>query len=355
LVADRDDLISTWLNALSRELELLPRRVELQTLFVGGGTPTHLNRRDLGLLLDLISEHFQLAPGIEFTFEANPDGLDDDVLEVLAEHGVNRLSLGIQSFDTDVLTCLERTHLPQQAGDAVHQAVQRIGNVSLDLIFGVPAQSLSSWETTLEAAVALPVTHISTYGLTFEKGTSFYQRRAQSEFSLPSSELERQQYAAAMDCLAANGYQQYEISNFARSGFQCQHNNVYWDAAEYHAFGPGAARYVNGIRSTNSRNVTRWIESWLDNHPLLQNREQLSEEDRAREAVMLGLRRNKGIALQQFANRFKYDAMQLAPDNAQRHIDSGLLELAGKSTNNERLRLTRNGRFLADTVMTDFL
>jgi len=354
-VADRDHLIDAYLRALSNELAQLSEIVTVDSIFVGGGTPTHLNMNQLTRFLQIVASRFQLARNGEYTFEANPDGLSLDKIELLQAHGVNRLSLGVQSLDSHVLIQLERTHSPNDAKVAVTRAAECIPNVSLDLIFGVPGQSLDSWMRTLKEATNLPVKHISTYGLTFEKGTSFYQRRSHNELIPASSELEREQYAFAMQFLGKAELPQYEISNFSRSDSRCLHNQVYWDAQEYFAFGPGAARYIGGVRSTNGRNVNRWIESWLKCRPLLQDWEQLSAEDRAREAVMLGLRRNDGIQLGTFEMRHGITIASLNQAAFECHVENGLLEIASNQDRDEFLRLTDEGRFLADTVITDFL
>jgi len=355
LVADRDDLIDDWLRALANELRLMPGTTEVHSIFVGGGTPTHLRPGQLEQFLQLVASTFRLTPKGEYTFEANPDGLTHDKVAILSSFGVNRLSLGVQSFDRDVLQRLERTHSPDDARDTVVRVAGAIPNVSIDLIFGVPGQSPDSWRTTVMEATKLPVKHVSTYGLTFEKGTSFYQRRARGELISAPSEVEREQYRAAMQILNDVGLIQYEISNFARDGFRCAHNQVYWNAQEYFAFGPGAARYLGGVRSTNGRNVSRWVESWLNGQPLLQDWEQLATEDRAREAIMLGLRQNVGIQLDRFERRFDVSVIDLAPTAFTRHLDARLLETASSAEGKQFLRLTNEGRFLADTVITDFL
>ena len=354
LLADRDDLIGSWLSALANELSTVANPVEVDSIFVGGGTPTHLTVTQIEHFLTLIRARFRLAASGEFTVEANPEDLTDEMVEALQAGGVNRISLGVQSLDPDVLLQLERTHRPQDAADTVQRVADAISNVSLDLIFGVPGQTLACWKDTLAQAADLPIQHISTYGLTFEKGTTFYQRRSKGEFQLLSSDDERAQYDLAMQLLPLAGFQQYEISNFARQHHRCRHNQVYWNAEEYFAFGPGAARYLSGVRSTNSRNVTRWIESWLKDRPLLQDREELSPEDRAREAVMLGLRCCDGIPLNEFRSRFDTTPEELASEAMARHTAAGLLETVENSDDVWR-RLTAAGRCLADTVIVDFL
>lgn len=355
LVADRDDLIEAYLGALSNELQRVSAKTQVETVFVGGGTPTHLETPQLTRFLQIVAERFELGPTGEYTFEANPDGLTQEKIELLSSYGVNRLSLGVQSFDPDVLHKLERSHTPEDARESVIRAARLIPNVSIDLIFGVPGQSVASWSETLTDATRLPLKHVSTYGLTYEKGTAFYRRRAKNELIPVSSELEREQYAAAMRVLGDAELVQYEISNFASDAYHCAHNHVYWDAQEYFGFGPGAARYIGSVRSTNARNVNRWIESWLTDRPLLQDWEQLSPVERAREAVMLGLRRNEGIQLNEFEHRFGIAVSDLNPTACNHHLEVGLLETVSDSSGDHHLRLTAEGRFLADTVITDFL
>lgn len=350
LVAERDDLIPAWLTALENELSRLDRTYTVDSIFVGGGTPTHLSADELSQLIALILNHFTLADGAEFSFEANPDGLDNDRLDTLSELGVNRLSLGVQSFDDVVLKVLERHHNADEAIDVLQRAAERFSNLSLDLIFGVPGQSVDAWLKSLQTATSQPMKHISTYGLTFEKGTDFFQRKQRGQLQAMPEDAERDMYAAAMQHLQNDGLKHYEISNFAKSGFECRHNRVYWAANEYFAFGPGAARYVNGIRSTNARNVVRWINSWTQGKVALQESEQLNAEERLREAVFLGLRLIDGIDLAAFETRFGVDLSQYEPAILEKHVSTGLLEIS-----TGRLRLTDEGRFVADTVISDFL
>jgi len=350
LVADKDDLVPAYLKALENEVNRLDGEYEVDTIFIGGGTPTHLSTKQMERLAEILLSRFQLTAGGEFSVEANPDGLSDEIMKTLSGIGVNRISLGVQSFDPEVLKTLERQHTPVEAQAVIERSVDIFAQVSLDLIFGVPGQTFDSWIATLEAARQFPVRHISTYGLTFEKGTDFYRRLQQGRIQVAPDDLERDMYAAAMSQLARAGVPQYEISNFAAVGAECRHNTVYWQANEYFAFGPGAARYVNGVRSTNARNVSRWIHCWLNGKSALQEVEQLSDEEKRREAVFLGLRLVEGIDVSVFRDRFSSDVVEIANASAQQHLQTGLLEIA-----DNHLRLTLDGRFLADTVMADFL
>lgn len=355
LVAGRDELIEAYLRALKQELELELRTVDarpqIETLFFGGGTPTHLSPCQLEELFGLMAAVFSLTADAEVSVEANPLDLDDETMAALAGAGVTRVSLGAQSFDRDALMVLERDHQPED----IAPVMERLGrhglvNRSLDLIFGVPGQTLRSWEATLAAAIDLQIEHISTYGLTFEKGTSFAKRRDTGRLTPIDEEIERAMYAAAMERLPRAGFAQYELSNFAQTGFACRHNQVYWRGESYYAFGPGAARYVGGVRSTNHRSVTKWLERTLAGESAVAESEVLSPDQRARELVMLGLRQTAGIDLAAFAIETGFPLRELAPDAYARFIDQGLLEESGG-----RVRLSDEGRFLADTVIAEFL
>lgn len=447
VITGRDDLLDTYLDCLETELRWTlgaPRPV--RTLFLGGGTPSYLPAEHLRRLLRLLTDWLPLdrqtggglpdATGVEFSVECNPERLTLDRMDLLAEAGVDRISLGVQSFDARHLQTLERSHSPDDVGRVIEQLRQRgFGNISFDLIFAVPGQSLVDWRRTLSLAVALKPEHLSTYGLTYEKGTRFWTRRHQSDLLPIAEELEREMYDLAMTWLPEQGYGQYELSNFARSGFSCRHNQVYWEGEDYYGFGPGAAACIAGVRTLNHRSTTTWIkrieaarasrspsgnvhqtttccgapspptpfaergesfQKGTERHvstveggefraeeagpageeagpaglsalnaglsvsgfpaargmtgPGVMERETLTVELRAREAVMLGLRMTRGIELCRFEDRFGTAVRGLAPQAYDRFIESGLLEERGTS-----LRLTHAGRFLADTVVAEFL
>lgn len=350
LVAGRDDLADEYLRALEVELRQLERPREVDTLFFGGGTPTQLAEDKLARLLELAREWFRLAPGYEFSVEANPTGLTDEKLRLMSDAGVNRVSLGVQSFDQGLLNLLERDHSEADILDAVTRLQQRFVNVSLDLIFALPGQTLAHWRETLRRATDLQPTHLSTYGLTFEKGTTFWSRREKGAIAQLPNELERDMYAAAIDDLAAAGFEQYEISNFAQPGFRCRHNQTYWRALPYFGFGPGAARYIRGRRESNHRSTTTWIKRVLAGQSGIAMSEELTPEHRAREAIVLGLRQLDGIRRDEFRTLTGFDLDSLAGDTIQREVAAGRIEDFG-----DGIRITREGRFFADPVMIAFL
>jgi oxygen-independent coproporphyrinogen-3 oxidase len=350
LVARREDLIPDFIAALELELDRVAGPHPVETLFVGGGTPTHLPPRELHRVLTLLQRTFPLNPGGEFSVEANPAGLTDEHLSVMRDAGVNRISLGVQSFDDRELKLLERDHTGDSATDAAQRVQSKFENVSFDLIFGIPGQSLEDWRRTLERALSLQPRHISTYGLTFERGTTFWSRRERGVLRQAPEELERELYALAMDLLSERGYPQYELSNFAQPRYACRHNQVYWRGESYFGVGPGAASYLGGVRRQNHRSVTTWIRRTLAGESAISLEEQLTEEATGREAIMLGLRQRAGIDLAEFERRYRTSPAQLEPTLLTRHLADGLLE-----TVNGRLRLTRNGCFVADSVMSDYL
>jgi len=351
LVAGRDDLIGAYLDSLAIELQRVEKRVEIDTLFFGGGTPTHLPPAELARLFQLLRDSYILASGFEFSVEANPANLSDETVRVLADFGVNRVSLGAQSFDPQALMLLERDHTPGEIAAAVERLRDLgIENVSLDLIFGVPGQSADVWHETLRRAIALEPTHVSAYGLTFEKGTSFWSRREKGLLSQSDEELERTMYGLAMDELPIAGFAQYELSNYARPRFECRHNAMYWSGAPFEAFGPGAARLIDGVRSTNHRSVFTWIKRLKSGESPVGETDSLTPEGRAREAIFVGLRRTAGIERDAFQRLTGFSLDDLAGDVVRRQVELGFLEDTGT-----HVRLSREGRFVADSVIAEFL
>lgn len=352
VITNRDDLIDVYLQCLERELRsTLQNPKPVETLFVGGGTPSYLNAQQLKRLLKLLREWLPLEQSGEFSIECNPEQFTSDRMEVMQQAGVNRISLGVQSLDEQHLRILERSH---NAGD-VESVVDRLlkfglSNVAIDLIFAVPNQALADWKRTLQRVVEFPIKHVSTYGLTWEKGTAYWTRRMKEQLRPVGEEEERSMYEVAMEFLPDQGFEQYELSNFAKAGFASRHNQVYWRGEPYWGFGPGAASYIDGVRATNHRSVTQWIKLTESGQSPIQSTEKLNSEDHAREAVMLGLRQVVGISIEEFHQRYGHELRELAPAAWQMLLDEQLLEETGS-----HVRLTQKGRFVADSVMSEFL
>ena len=350
VVAGRDDLVEPFLAALEIELAGLGQSREVDTLYFGGGTPTFLTPGQLRQLCQLVLKWHPLAAGYEWTVEANPGDLDRERLEVLAEMGVNRLSLGSQSFHSEKLLLLERDHDRADILRSVELARAARMQVSLDLIFAAPGETLEQWLADLEEAIALQPEHISTYGLTFEQGTTFWNRLQKQELASVPEELERDMYLAAIDRLGVANFSHYEISNFALPEKASRHNEVYWSGEGYFAAGPGAARYVGGVRETNHRSTSTYLKRLQQGESPVAERENLDDEQRARERLIFGLRRLAGVDRQTFENNTGFEIDTLAEKPLAQFVELGLL-----ADNGQRIRLTREGLLVSDSLWPDLL
>lgn len=350
-LAGADHLAGRYLDALAREMAMMGAPREVDTIFVGGGTPTRLDADSLHRLLAMIRRWFPLSPGGEWTVEANPGTLDAEKADVLADGGVNRVSLGAQSFQPALLKTLERNHEPDEIARALEWVRPRFPLWSFDLIFGVPGSTPRLWEADLEAALALGPSHLSCYGLVYEKGTALWKQWQAGQVREVDEESERAMYAHTIDRLAREGLAIYEISNFARPGQESRHNLVYWSNDAYFGVGLGAARYVRGVRSVNTRDLSAYLRRIEAGEPATGPTETLDPEARARETAILMLRRTVlGIDRDDFRIRTGFELDALAGPALIRHTSSGLLEDDGR-----RVRFTREGLFLADTVLCDVL
>ncbi len=350
LVAGRDDLIEAYLEAVERELSWLQHPRPVETLYVGGGTPTHLPAPSLQRLLERLRHWFPLQGDYEFSLEANPADLTAEVAAVLARCGVNRISLGVQSLDDDKLRLLERDHRSAQVAAACDLARQTSAQVSLDLIFGVPGESLRTWRRDLAAVRQLAPDHVSTYGLTFERGTRFWSRLVKGHLARVDEALERALYETAVDTLAEAGWQHYEVSSFATPGHRCRHNETYWTGRTYYAAGPGAARFVDGRREVNHRSTTTWLRRVLAGQSPVAEAETLAAEDAAREHFVFGMRRLEGVSRQAFAAETGFEIEALFGAALGRCGRQGLVE-----SDRRGVRLTRAGLLVSDAIWPQLL
>jgi oxygen-independent coproporphyrinogen-3 oxidase len=349
VVAGREELIPRVLDAIDRELEGLDRPA-VETIFIGGGTPTHLPPDSFSRLLEIVSRRFRLGRPLEWSLEANPEDVTATALDCMTEFGVNRVSLGVQAFDSQKLGVLERGHSGDRAESVVRQIADRIENVAIDLIFAAPGETVDGWRQDLGRALSLPIQHLSTYALTFEKGTSFWSRRRKGQLCSATESTELTMYQVARQLVASRGLTQYEISNFARPGFECRHNIGYWQGRGWFAAGPGAARFVAGKREVNHRSTTtylRRIESGID--PVAES-EAISPTQYARERAAFGVRMMCGIDLAQLTDETGVDAEKLLAAAISKCRTHDLVTVQGGC-----LRLTERGVTLADTVAAEFL
>lgn len=339
-----------YLAALRAELVSAPN-VEAQTLFFGGGTPTTYAPAVIATLIGDVRARFGLPRDAEVTVEANPDPSLAPRLAELRAAGANRLSIGVQSFDARELRVLGRRHTAGDVRDAVRAArAAGFGNVSLDLIFGAPGQTEESWAASLDAAVALDVEHVSCYGLTIEGGTPYATWFARDPSAFADDTLEARLYALAIERLRAAGFEQYEISNWAKPGFACRHNRIYWANDPYLGLGVGAASYLAGVRSTHTRDLDAYCAAALAGAPIPGESERLEGARRDGEAIMLALRTAQGVDLRTFRERYGIDVLERYRSVVDDLVAAGVL-----AADPTALRLTERGRFVANDVCGAFL
>lgn len=339
----QEHLIELYLDAIA--METRGPTADVETIFIGGGTPTHLSEEQLTRLLTTVRERF---PGsvAEFSIESTPESITAEKVKVLKSYGVTRVSIGVQSFENHTLYALDRRHGVEQIHAAVNAVKSESLDFSFDLIFGAPGQTLVGWTRDLNHAIAFEPNHISTYGLTYEKGTPLWKRWNAGEVRDVGEDAELAMYESSMDTLTAAGFEHYEISNFAKPGHRCRHNEYYWANHAYHGFGVGAARYANGERAHNVRDTKLYVQRVLAGEDATQQRESLPPRERAFETLAVQLRRCDGIDRKEFKHQTGYELDELAGVALSMLVSQGLLVNAGR-----RVQLTRRGKCLADGVV----
>lgn len=350
LVAGRDDLIERYFAAVERELQRVGGPLALDTLYLGGGTPSHLGPDGLRRLFDILHERLVPAADAEVTVEANPADVTEPLIAALRAVGTTRVSLGAQSLDAATLRSLDRDHAPADVRRAVDRLLAAGLTVSVDLMTAAPGQTLADLERDLEAVTALGTQHLSVYCLTWEKGTRFDALRRRGELQPAAESAQREMLEVTIDRLAAAGFEHYEVSNFARPGSRCRHNETYWDCRPWEAVGPGAARFDGRERITNHRSTTTWMQRVLAGGDHAGEREVMTPLEAAQERVVLGLRRRDGLDREAFlaASGFTVDAV--AGPAIRRWVAGGLATDDGR-----HVRLTRDGLLVSDSLWGDVL
>ncbi len=343
----QDHLIESYLEALGLEIARTDVTAPVETIFIGGGTPTLLTAGQLGRLCRMIRDHFPAAAGLEFSIEANPDSVTPDKIAALADHGVNRVSLGVQSFQAETLRVLDRQHAAGHVAPAVAAIRRRIPNFSLDFIFGAPGQTPADWEHDLTRGLQLGPSHVSTYGLTYEKGTPLWKRRQAGGVVALDETDELTLYTLGKDILTAAGFEHYEISNFARPGFRSRHNEKYWANEAHHGVGVGAVRYVGGKREHNRRNTKDYIKAVFSGESPTFQAEELPPEERARETLAVQLRRSDGVSRTAFVTQTGFSVEAVAKRRFEPLIEAGLVTDDG-----DWLRLTFRGKCVGDGIVS---
>ena len=343
-------LVDGLVAALTAELTARDPHRPVETIFVGGGTPTVLPADALAKVLGLLVE--RAAPVSEFTVEANPSSTDELKLDLLRRHGVNRISFGAQSFNSDELKVLERIHDPRHIFESVSSA-RRAGfdNIHLELIYAIPGQSLASWRETLNRAIDVGTEHLSCYALMYEPGTSLTRLRHQGRVVQADEDIEADMFECTIDLLTAAGFEHYEISNFARPGRRCRANIIYWENREYLGIGPSAVSYLGGARRKNVADIRKYVEAAQSGtDSIVVEEESLPPEDRARETAIQMLRLTDGVNYATFEAITGFGAEALFARQLQEYADLKLI-----AHDADGFRLSRRGMLLSNQVMTAFL
>jgi oxygen-independent coproporphyrinogen-3 oxidase len=350
LVAGRDDLIGRYFDALAVELARVSEPFDVDTLYLGGGTPSHLGAEGLRRLFDLLYGKMRPVAGAEISIECNPEDVTADLADAARACGVTRASLGAQSLDAATLAALDRSHSPDDVRRAAGLLRGRGLAVNVDLMTAAPGQSLAGVERDLDAAIALDPEHVSVYCLTWEQGTAFEGLRRKGALAPADEATERLMFEAAIDRLVAAGYEHYEVSNFARPGHRCRHNEAYWDCRPWEAFGPGAARFDGLTRITNHRSPVTWMNKVLAREDFTGDIDAMDAEAAARERLVVGLRRRDGIERTAFRAASGLDLDALAGPLIARWVAQGLAADDGGT-----VRLTRAGLLVSDSLWSDVL
>jgi oxygen-independent coproporphyrinogen III oxidase len=345
----RKSAAAQYLAALSAEIKR-EAAAPAATIFFGGGTPNAYDASDIATLLATLRERFG-SDTREITIELNPELVKPDDMRAYVDAGINRVSIGVQSFVEPEIAILGRKHTHDDVERAVKLARDAgITSVSIDLIFAVPGQTLETWGRSLNAAIALGVEHVSTYGLTIEDGTPFFAWQEREPRAFSEQDDEAALYDLAIRILEDAGFEHYEISNFARAGHRCMHNANYWENGPYIGLGVGAASYRDGERSTHTRDLAEYLAAVEAGSAIPGNAERLLGDAAAGEAIMLALRTAQGVGLHGFKERYSLDILERFAATVAKLTEAGMVEVSG-----DHLRLTRQGRFIANDVCGAFL
>jgi len=348
------DNISSFLQSLKKEIKYYAENYSsnriITSIFFGGGTPSLMQPEYLEEIISSIAENYTVSTEAEITMETNPGTVDKDKLQKFRSSGINRISIGVQSFNDDELKFLTRVHNSNTAVETLHIASE-VGfeNISLDLIFNLPKQSKQMWLRNLKQAIQLPIKHISTYSLTLERGTILNKMVLDGKVTLQDNDHDADLYETTIDFLTQNGFYQYEVSNFAKPGYECRHNNAYWQYKDYLGLGTSAHSFVDGKRWWNYSSLKRYISEIDTNGYAVANYEALSAEEFHNEYVMLALR-SSGIKLNKYKNTFG--------DNWLKKNYSYLEKLENENfifLNDSNIKLTKKGYTVCDEILQNIL
>ena len=346
--------VDEYIESLGEEMRLWTRDHDfsnIETIFLGGGTPTSLSPEQLNRLLELIRMYIPIEHVTEFTSEANPDELTKEKLKVLYNGGVNRLSLGVQAFQDELLKKLGRTHSNEHVFKTIEDAKNTgFENISVDLMYGLPGQTMQQWKKTLDIAFSLQLPHFSAYSLIVEPKTIFYNLMAKRKLRLPGEDLEAEMYDVLMQQMEQHGLHQYEISNFSKDGYSSIHNRIYWDNDEYVGFGAGAHGYINGIRYSNHGPLKKYMVAISNGEKPINETHTETKQERIEEELFLGLRKIAGVSKKHFIEKFNCTIESIYEKQLKELVHKGFIAI-----DDDYIKLTRNGRFVGNEVFEEFL
>ena len=342
--------VDKYIDCLIKEIETIEQVSDIETIYIGGGTPSALNDEQLHRLLTALRKKIsgQLR---EFTFEANPEDLVDSRVALVKEYGVDRISMGVQTFNNELLKILGRGHVANDVDMAINNCKKHgIENINVDLMFSLPKQTMEDLYDSMKRVVSYDISHVSCYSLILEQKTKLYNQVRDKKVVLPSNETEEQMYNEVINFLTENGYEQYEISNFARPGHESIHNSSYWRNIEYYGLGAGAHGYIDGIRYANQGALKFYIDSMEEKGHARREENKVTLNEQIEEEMFLGLRLLEGVDLIAFEEKYSKKVQEIFKDVVERNISDGYLEVVGN-----KLRLTRKGLFYGNDVFSEFL
>ncbi len=347
------DNLNNYLNAITKEIEFYGKNESknrnIISIFFGGGTPSFVEPEYIGKIIKSLHDNFNIDPNAEITLETNPGTVDKEKIKRFIDVGINRISIGIQSFNEDELEFLTRIHDKETAISTVYNAHEAgLNNISIDLIFNLPNQTLEKWKSNLETAFKLPINHISTYSLILERGTILNKMVIDGKVEMQNEDYDAEFYEFTISEMSKNGFEQYEVSNFAKPGFECIHNNIYWRYKDYLAFGTSAHSFANGKRWWNVSSLKMYITMIEEKHNAIIGEEIISKGEMLDEYVMLAFR-SAGLDLTELKNIFGND--WLNRNNS--YIDT-LLKNNLLFQKNNFLKMTPKGYAICDEILSKF-
>jgi oxygen-independent coproporphyrinogen III oxidase len=346
---DKSIMVSTLMEELKQKRHLLDGNT-VETIYFGGGTPSLLKIAELEQILKVVFKEYKIAVNPEITLEANPDDLIKTYTSELRDIGINRLSIGVQSWADNDLVKLNRKHSSNQAEQAIHNAIEaNINNISIDLIYGLPEMNSEKWKHNLLKTFSFNITHLSAYHLTYEEGTVMDYLRIKKKIKPVEDEESEEEFFTLIQEAESHGFKQYELSNFSREGFESKHNSSYWKRVNYLGVGPSAHSFIGKLRFWNISNNKKYVEGILSNKNISEY-EELSAENEFNEYLMTGLRTRQGVDLKYLQSNFGETKSEHFDKSIKTYIKDGLAE-----DNTGFVRLTVRGMFLSDRIISDLM